>query len=204
MEAWMIGVAIAALVGPISLLFIRKTLEIGLWGAIAVGLGAALADGVYGIVAATGLTAVSHFVLEKETYIKLIGGLFLLYLAYTEITNKPNKSGLTLDKNKKISGLMSTVFFLTLTNPVTILSFVGIFASIGGGATSILEMLLMVIGVFLGSLSWWLILGTIIIKIKHKLPEIWINRIHYASALILGGFGVFAILSTLFVKYVFI
>jgi putative LysE/RhtB family amino acid efflux pump len=195
-EAWIIGVAIAAPVGPIGMLCIRKTLEIGMVGAIAVGLGAALADSVYGLIAATGLSAISSFLLAQTTYIKLIGGAFLLYLAYTEIVANPSSSAANVGK-KKTSRLIAEVFVLTLTNPATILSFIGIFASIGGGATSATLMALMVFGIFLGSMTWWLILGTIIIHIKHKLPELWIHRIRYVSALILGGFGVWAMFSVL-------
>lgn len=194
MKAWMIGIAIAAPVGPIGMLCIRKTLEIGLTGALAVGLGAALADSVYGLIAATGLTAVSHFLLAKAIYIKFIGGGFLLYLAYAEIVAKPSGSAAKVG-NKKTGRLVIEVFFLTLTNPATILSFIGIFASIGGGATTGTQMAIMVTGIFLGSMTWWLVLGTLIITIKHKLPESWIHRIRYLSALILGGFGVWAMLS---------
>lgn len=196
MEAWIIGIAIAAPVGPIGMLCIRKTLETGLVGALAVGLGAALADSVYGLIAATGLTAVSHFLLTKAVYIKLIGGAFLLYLAYSEIVAKPSNSAVKVG-NKKTCRLVTEVFFLTLTNPATILSFIGIFASIGGGATTGTQMAIMVIGIFLGSMTWWLILGTLIISIKHKLPESWIHGIRYLSALILGGFGIWAMLSVL-------
>jgi len=197
MEAWLIGIAIAAPVGPIGMLCIRKTLEIGLIGAIAVGLGAALADSAYGLVAALGLTAVSHFLLAKALYIKLVGGVFLLYLAYKELSVKPDTSVVKAVKNKNMGRLAAEVFFLTLTNPATILSFIGIFASIGGGATSTTEMFLLVLGIFLGSMTWWLFLGTLIVNIKHKLPESWIHRIRYLSAVILGGFGVWAVVSGL-------
>ncbi len=197
LQAWMIGIAIAAPVGPIGMLCIRKTLEIGLAGAVAIGLGAALADSAYGLVAALGLTAVSHFLLTKAVYIKLIGGIFLLYLAYKELKVKPSSAGVAVGKNKNLSRLTTEVFFLTLTNPATILSFIGIFASIGGGASSTMEMFLLVLGIFLGSMTWWLFLGTLIVKIKHKLPESWIHRIRYMSALILGGFGLWAVVSGL-------
>jgi len=194
LKAWLIGIAVAAPVGPIGTLCIRKTLELGFMGAIAVGLGAALADGVYGLIAALGLTAISHFLLQKIVIIKVVGGLFLLYLAYAEIKSKTNNSGTTLDKNKNLARLTFGVFFLTITNPMTILSFIGIFASIGsGGATTTAETLAMVIGIFLGSMTWWVILGSIIVKIKHKLPESALQGIRYLSALILAGFGLFAI-----------
>ena len=196
-EAWLIGIAIAAPVGPIGMLCIRKTLEIGLIGAIAVGLGAALADSVYGLIAALGLTAVSLFLLAQTIYIKFIGGLFLLYLAYNELKVRPNSSDAKVMKSKKMGRLTSEVFLLTLTNPATILSFIAIFASIGGGVTSDVEMFLLVAGIFLGSMTWWLFLGTLIVKVKHKLPESRLHGIRYLSACILGGFGLWAVASSL-------
>lgn len=195
-KAWLIGVAIAAPVGPIGMLCIRKTLELGVKGALLVGLGAALADGCYGVIAALGLSAISHFLLQKVLVIKIIGGVFLLYLAHKEIKST-NSSTKGLLKNKTNLQLVSTIFFLTLTNPMTILSFIGIFASISGGPTTTMESLSMVLGIFLGSMSWWLILGGVVVKIKHKLPDIWLERIKYFSALVLAGFGVFAIIGGL-------
>jgi len=193
----MIGIAIAAPVGPIGMLCIRRTLEIGLIGALAVGLGAALADSVFGVIAATGMTAVSHFLLSKEVYIKIIGGSFLIFLAYREITASSSSSGANGAESKTLSKLTTQVFFLTLANPATILSFIAIFAIIGGAATTPSEMIIMVLGIFLGSMTWWLFLGTMIVSFRHKLPERWIDRIRYLSVLILGGFGVLAILSVL-------
>jgi putative LysE/RhtB family amino acid efflux pump len=195
-KAWMIGIAVAAPVGPIGMLCIRKTLELGFKGAILVGLGAALADSCYGLIAALGLSGLSHFLLEKVVIIKIIGGLFLFYLAYKEIKSiTPSVSKLV--KSKSSIKIVIEIFFLTLTNPMTILSFIGIFASISGGAITSIESLSMVLGVFLGSMTWWVILGSIIVKIKHKLPEIWLHRIKYLSGFILAGFGLFAVISGL-------
>lgn len=200
-KALVIGIAIAAPVGPIGMICIRKTLERGLRGALAVGLGAAVADSVYGIVAITGLTAITQFLLEKALLIKLFGGVFLLYLAYKEIKSTPTISYDGFDKNKKLGRLALQVFFLTLTNPMTILSFVGIFASIGGGVSSPIESYAMIIGIFLGSMSWWLTLGFIISKIQNKLPEVWIGRIRYLSTLILAGFGLLSLVSSLLLLF---
>jgi putative LysE/RhtB family amino acid efflux pump len=192
----MIGVAIAAPVGPIGMLCIRKTLELGIKGAILVGLGAALADSCYGLIAALGLSAISHFLVQKAIVIKIIGGVFLFYLAYKEIKSS-GFSGKVLVKSKTGLKLVFEMFFLTLTNPMTILSFVGIFASISGGPATPLASLMMVLGIFLGSMSWWLVLGSIVVKIKHKLPDTWLHRIQYLSAFILAGFGAFAVISGL-------
>ena len=194
-KAWMLGIAIAAPIGPIGMLCIRKTLEFGLLGAIAVGIGAAIADSIYGFIVVLGLTIVANFLLEKVIFIKILGGIFLLYLAYKEIKTLPN-STVNIGKNKALGKLTAEVFFLTLTNPMTILSFIAIFASITSinrAGSSTVEAFAMVIGIFLGSMTWWLILGTIVLKIKHKLPGSWINYIRYLSAVILSLFGVMAV-----------
>lgn len=195
-KAWLIGVAIAAPVGPIGVLCIRKTLQLGIMGTVSVGLGAALGDSVYGIIAALGLSTISHFLLDKVFLIKIIGGLFLLYLAYKEMKNS-YASEQIMSKNKASFTLISEVFLLTLANPMTILSVIAIFAGIGEQPESAAQSLIMVLGIFLGSLTWWLFLGGIILKIKQKLPETWLQRIKYFSALTLGIFGIISLLSVL-------
>jgi putative LysE/RhtB family amino acid efflux pump len=192
----MIGIAIAAPVGPIGILCIRKTFELGLRGTILVGLGAALADSVYGLVAALGLSVISQFLLGKDAFIKIVGGMLLLYLAYKELKSKTLTNEPPL-KDKANLRLASEVFLLTLANPLTILSFISIFASISDGPTTYAKSLSMVLGIFLGSMTWWLALGSILLKIKHKLPQTWLHRIRYVSALALAGFGIVAIISGL-------
>lgn len=195
-KAWLIGVAVAAPVGPIGVLCIRKTLQLGITGTVSVGLGAAFGDSVYGLIAALGLSTVSHFLLDKVFLIKIIGGLFLLYLAYKEVKSS-YASEQIVSKHKASFRLISEVFFVTLANPMTILSIIAIFAGIGEKPESVAESLIMMLGIFLGSLTWWLFLGGLIIKIKHKLPETWLQRIKYFSALTLGIFGIISLLSIL-------
>ena len=193
LKAWMIGFAIAAPVGPIGMICITKTLELGFRGAFIVGLGAALADSVYGVVAALGLSAISHALLNNANVIRLVGGVFLLYLAYKELKSINNNTDNKNIESKKPIKLLSKTFFLTITNPITILSFVGIFASIGSGASSALDSMAMVLGIFLGSMTWWCLLGGIIVNIKHRLPNSWLARIKWLSCSILAGFGVVAV-----------
>lgn len=192
-KAWTIGIAIAAIIGPIGMLCIKKTLELGLRGACLVGLGAAAADSIYGIIAATSLIALSHYLSSHTNALKILGGLFLLYLSFKEA-----KSSITLKETKtreaSNSKLVLSVFFLTLSNPLTILSFVGIFASITSGPTSTLESISMIVGIFFGSMTWWLLLGTIITKVKHMIPESWINRIKWGTCIILFSFSMFSLL----------
>lgn len=195
-KAWMIGIAIAAPVGPIGMLCIKKTLELGIKGALLVGLGAALADSVYGLIAALGLTAVSHIMIAGSGSLKLIGGIFLLYLAYKEAKSSVASNEAHVSEKSRLK-LVSEVFFLTITNPMTILSFVGIFASIGTATSSTLESITMVVGIFLGSMTWWCVLGSAVTKIKHKLPKTWLERIKWVSCCILASFGLLAIVGSL-------
>ena len=195
-KSWMIGFAIAAPVGPIGMLCIKKTLKLGLRGALLVGLGAALADSMYGMIAALGLTAISHIMLDKASILKLVGGTFLLYLAYKEARSESTNNEAHVKSTSQIK-LISEVFFLTITNPMTILSFISIFASIGTKTTSIIESVTMVLGIFLGSMTWWCLLGYVIAKIKHKLPKTWLTKIKWISCFILVGFGLIAILGSL-------
>lgn len=194
-ESWCIGIAIAAPVGPIGLLCIRKTLETGLKGCLAVGLGAALADGVYGILAASGLSFLSDFLMEKSTLIKGIGGLFLLYLALREGKAGPPVSE-TSSSKRTLLKTGSEVFFLTLLNPLTVLSFLAIFTSLGASGIGGRESFFMVLGIFLGSVSWWLILGGFLLKIKHRLSHRGMGLIRSFSALILAAFGLYTLLGS--------
>ncbi|MBL3285175.1 LysE family amino acid translocator [Rickettsiales endosymbiont of Paramecium tredecaurelia] len=192
-KAWMIGIAIAAPVGPIGMLCIKKTLELGIRGALLVGLGAALADSVYGMIASLGLTAVSNTIIAGGSAFKLIGGVFLLYLAYKEAKSSDVSTEARVSARSSVR-LVGEVFFLTIVNPMTILSFIGIFASIGVESSGGLESIAMVAGIFIGSMTWSCVLGAIITKVKHKLPKLWLARIKWLSCFILASFGLIAIL----------
>ena len=194
LQAIGIGLAVAAPVGPIGLLCIRKTLEIGLIGALSVGLGAALADSVYGFIAGSGLTIISTVLLNKIQEIKIIGSIFLCYLAYKEIREKPNNKEIN-QPLKNIFSIITSTFLLTITNPMTILIFLGIFSSIAGETIHFSDALWMVLGIFTGSMLWWLILGSIVLKIKHYLSPKWTQGIKFLSAGILLGFASWSIIS---------
>jgi len=195
-ESLIIGFTIAAIVGPIGLLCIKKTLEHGMQAALLVGLGAAMADATYGLIAGLGLSMISNILINQSLYIKLLGGLFLIYLAYQEI--KPHKDKAAVSHSDIGLKLAIEVFVLTLMNPLTILSFIAIFASIANGPTSVWQSSIMVLGVFLGSMVWWIILGGIITKIRHKLSSQWKDRIRYCSAFILFLFGISAVINAIY------
>lgn len=197
LKTWIIGIIIVAPIGTVSVLSIRKTLELGFMGGLAVGFGAALADSTYGLVATVGLNVISHLLLERMAFIKIIGGLFLIYWAYIEIKSISSQDMEYFGETKQLSKVISKVFLLTISNPIMIFTFMGIFVTIGGASITIKESLVMVIGIFLGSMTWWIILGSVIVKIKHKLRESWLHRIRYITAFMLGCLGLMAIFSGL-------
>jgi threonine/homoserine/homoserine lactone efflux protein len=191
-----IGFSIAAPVGPIGVLCIQRTLNKGQLYGLLSGLGAATADGTYGFIAAFGLTLISSFLVSQQFWIHLIGGIFLLYLGIKTLLSKPAEKAATV-KGENLLAAYSSTLFLTLTNPLTILSFVAIFAGVGvGGANrSYVSAAILVLGVFLGSALWWVILSNAINILRTKLNTQalrWTNRI---SGAIILTFGVLALLS---------
>ncbi len=191
----MIGFSIAMPVGPIGLLCVKNTLSYGFKTGFAVGLGAALADSFYGLLAGGGLVLISKFLLDYTNYIKVIGGMFLIYLGIKEIRDyKKIPHNAAKIKDSHFFKTVLTVLFLTLTNPATIISFVAIFASIGGLTVGGLGLITMIFGVFFGSLCWWLILAGGITKIKHKISEEIMKIIKIFSGIILFGFGIYAVI----------
>jgi threonine/homoserine/homoserine lactone efflux protein len=189
-----IGLSIAAPVGPIGVLCIRRTLAHGRSYGLASGLGAAAADAVYGCVAGFGLTFVSGFLVDQQVWLRLLGGAFLCYLGIKTLLAKPAEEA----ANAKGSGLLGaygSTFFLTLTNPMTILSFAAVFAGLGVAETGgdYGSAAILVAGVFTGSALWWLILSGGVSLFRDRFtPQalVWINRI---SGFVVIGFGVFAL-----------
>ena len=192
-----IGFSIAAPVGPIGVLCIRRTLAQGRLCGFASGLGAATADAVYGCVAGFGLTAVSNLLVSQQTWLRLIGGLFLCYLGVKSFFARPARNA-AAPKGGALTSAYASMFLLTLTNPMTILSFAAVFAGLGlgGGATDYASAALLVLGVFLGSTLWWLVLSGGVGLFREKLNTDhlrWVNRI---SGIVIAGFGLLALVSS--------
>lgn len=196
LKGLVIGFSIAAPVGPIGVLCIRRTLVQGRSYGLIAGLGAASADAIYGAIAGFGLTFISNFLVEQQTWLRLIGGLFLFVLGLKTLLEKPKDQEFSDQMNKRIDAYGST-FFLTLTNPITIISFAAIFAGLGlaSEGKNYFSAGILVLGVFIGSMLWWLLLsgGVGIFREKFTLVGLkWINRM---SGVIITGFGIYAFLS---------
>ena len=130
LKGLLIGFSIAAPVGPIGVLCIRRTLVQGRAAGLVSGLGAASADAVYGSIAAFGLSFVSGLLISQQSWLKLIGGAFLCYLGIRTLLAQPAERAAAAG-GMGLAGAYSSTFFLTLTNPTTILSFVAVFAGLG-------------------------------------------------------------------------
>lgn len=191
-----IGFTVAAPVGPLGVLCIRRTLSFGRTSGFLTGLGVATADALYGCIAGFGLTLITSFLIGYKNYIGLVGGLFLCYLGWRTI--RPKKAAVQEMPDPK--GLVTTylsTFFLTLTNPMTILSFVAIFAGLGAvSSTDFLAPVFLVSGVFCGSALWWLLLSTGIDLLKSKAANINLGIINTVSGVIIFLFGLNAILKS--------
>jgi len=185
-------------VGPIGVLCIRRTLAYGRRSGLVSGLGAATADALYGCVAAFGLTIISHFLIHQQFWLRFVGGSFLFYLGIRTFLSRPGDTPPPA-RRLDLAGDYISTFFLTLTNPLTILSFAAVFAGLGLGESGgdYWNAGGMVLGVFMGSAFWWVILssGTAIFRERISLRGLsWINRI---SGLVILGFGVAAMVASL-------
>jgi threonine/homoserine/homoserine lactone efflux protein len=190
-KGMIVGFSIAAPVGPIGILCVRKTLQYGRLSGFFSGLGAAVADTVYGIIAAFGLTLISNFLLKEQAWLRLIGGIFLIGLGVRIFLSKPAAVEDPTLSHKTLVGDFISTFFLTLTNPMTILSYLAIFAGLGFSYTSgnYLSPTLLVLGIFLGSSLWWFILseGVTFFRKRMTLRVMkWVNRLAGAMIVAFG------------------
>ncbi len=191
-----IGFSIAAPVGPIGVLCIRRTLAEGRASGLVSGLGAATADAIYGCIAGFGLTFISSILVSQQGWLRLVGGGFLCYLGLRTFLARPAEQAALAEGNGLVGAYAST-FVLTLTNPMTILSFAAVFAGLGVASASgnYVSAGVLVLGVFIGSALWWLTLSGSVGLFRAKFDPHglrWVNRI---SGVIITGFGLLALLS---------
>ncbi len=188
-----VGFSVAAPVGPIGVLCIRRSLAEGRWIGFATGLGAATADTLYGVVAAFGLTAISGFLLGHKPLLAVLGGLFLCALGMKAFFSRPPGNGAEAPGSRMSAAYLSTLL-LTISNPATILSFLAVFAGFGlGSSTDYRAAGAMVAGVFLGSALWWLVLSSGAALLKGRLSEGWMRGVNRLSGCTLLGFGLYAV-----------
>jgi threonine/homoserine/homoserine lactone efflux protein len=199
----LIGISVAAPIGPVNLICLQRTLKFGLVVGLISGLGAALGDALFGFIAAFGVTAVADFIMKYQTVLQTVGGFFLIWLAVHIWREHPHLD----DKSRNGQGVgqvlksFVTTFLLTITNPMTILGFVAIFASVGLSrvAQNFTAASLLVAGVFSGSVLWWLVVTNGARFLKGRMNDSHLLVINRASALLVALFGVLALARNWFI-----
>lgn len=204
-QAWVmakgggIGFLVAAPVGPIAMLCIRATLERGRLAGVSAGLGAAVADTIFAAVGAYGISLIGSFMAASEPWLRLVGGLVLIAFGIYLGRKKPDVADA---ENREVPKGLAADFWLTLVltlcNPTTILSFVGLIAGVSGlRGFEFNAIPALLIGVFAGSAAWWLILSGIVGLIRHRIDAatmLWINR---GSGAAIVAFGIFTLVEPL-------
>jgi threonine/homoserine/homoserine lactone efflux protein len=198
-----IGVSVSAPLGPVALLCVQKTLNKGAITGFVSGMGASAADTIYAIIAAFGATFITNFVDTQQFLLRVTGGLLLIIFGIRIYLTNTIKQ-VRKQKIKKASSIgdFLSVFFVTISNPITILFFGAVFTGLGLVSPDSLTFssFFLIGGVFTGTILWWFLLSTVISLFRHKIrlrSLWWINKIAGAMIFLLG---VLAAVSILFIK----
>ena len=194
LRTFAIGVAVAAPVGAMGMLCIQRVLSGG-WRAGAVtGAGIATADGIYGGLAAFGLTALSEYLISFQTPLRIVGGVALLWLGVRAMRTAPMHDADKATGAGRPGSLYGSAVALTLTNPMTVMAFGAIFASAGLAAeSSILSATVATMGVALGSFTWWIALATVVAVMRHAVSDGAVHKVNLVSGAVVVCFGLLAI-----------
>jgi threonine/homoserine/homoserine lactone efflux protein len=189
-----LGFTIAAAVGPISLLVIRRTLAEGRVVGLVSGMGVATADGTYGAIAAFGLTVITDLLMDWRRALGIVGGIFLLWLAWRTLWSAPREAATeSATRRRGLPGAYLSTLGLTLTNPMTIVSFAALFVGLGVTGGDLSGATLLTLGVFAGSALWWVVLTTLVGALRSRLTTAGLRRVNIASGLLIGAFAIVAI-----------
>ena len=184
-RGFVLGFSIAAVVGPIGVLCIRRTLSSGFAIGFASGLGAATVDASYAAVASFGFTALASVLVGQNVWLRVLGGAFLIYLGVGALRTKAAETAASAQTvGLRLAGAYSSTVALTFSNPMTIMSFAAIFAGLGATGVDL------VAGVFGGSAAWWLVLASSVAGLRDRLRPAWLRWINIVSGLLITAFGV--------------
>jgi threonine/homoserine/homoserine lactone efflux protein len=195
-QSLLIGLSIAAPVGPIGLLTIQRTLAQGRLAGLATGLGAALADAVYGAIGAFGASALIAWLTGLRFWLVAVGGAVLLALAWQVWRSAPPERAAATPGGRALWRHFAGTFVLTLSNPATILSFMAIFGALAGRLPSA-SPAVMVAGVLLGSALWWWLLTAVVGRLRQRFDARWHRRVNRVSALLLAALALWPALAWL-------
>ena len=197
----LIGISASAPLGPIGVLCVQRTLNKGRLSGFISGLGAALADTVYAIIAGMGLTIIINFIREQQLYFEIAGIALLFFLGFKIFYSNTAKQ---MRKIRRGGSNLFEDFFsvslLTISNPMALFLFLAVFAGLGliKEDLDFYHTFQIVFGVLLGAAAWWFVLSTIVNKIRYKfrLKRLWwINKIAGAAIVL---FGLASIIGMLF------
>ncbi len=196
-KAGLIGLSIAAPVGPIGLLCIQRTLAHGRRIGFVSGLGAATADAAYGALGVFGVSALTSAFVALRVPLALLGALFLAWMGMQMLRSHVATQAAAANTAESRSAFKAyaSVLALTLTNPMTILSFSAIFATLAAGAATTASPVWMVLGVFVGSALWWLGLSLVVAALRHRIAASTMRRINQTAGVVLLGFAVYQLAS---------
>jgi threonine/homoserine/homoserine lactone efflux protein len=196
-EGIIIGFVVAVPVGPLGLLCINRALSMGPASGFFSGLGVATADALAAGIAALGISLVSSFLLDHQTLLRLVGGLFLCYLGVKIYRTEPRENPSPSCNVNGLLGAYATTFLLTFSNPVTILSFVAIYA--GWGVESLrghyFAAAILMLGVLIGSTLWWIVMFLGLTAYRDKFSTQLLGWIHRVSGAAIAAFGFIILLS---------
>lgn len=189
----LVGVIITAPVGPVNVLCVQRTITKGWRSGIVSGFGSALADGIYGAIACFSISLVIDFLMREIDRIRLIGGILLIAIGVWYYFRPPKQAGAKEGESDGVD--TASTFFLTLTNPTTVLSFLAVLAFLGLGSSRPWYLTLVLIaGIFCGAMLWWVTLCGIVNRIRDRFTDramLWLNRI---GGLAIGAFGVITLI----------
>ncbi|MEC9369115.1 MAG: LysE family transporter [Pseudomonadota bacterium] len=188
----LIGVVIAAPIGPVNIMCIQRALERGFWGGVSAGLGAVAGDGLIAAFAAFGMTAVSSLIKSNKPMIQLVGGIILIAFGIKLFMTVPRTNSRGKTSLRRHAAVVPQTFLLTISNPGAVLGTAAIFGGFGslvGGLENYLDATMIVVGVMTGSLCWWMALSKFISVIHHRLDQASLLLINRVAGVVLAGFG---------------
>jgi threonine/homoserine/homoserine lactone efflux protein len=197
----LLGLSIAAPVGPISILCIKKTMNSGFKTGLFCGLGAATADAIYGCIAGLGLSTLTAFLVDYKTILQVLGGLFICYIGMKSLLFTPGaRNSIETYSPKSSLNSYAVSLLLTLSNPMTIIFFLGVFSASGIHLShSGSDMPFLIGGVFLGSTLWWICLigSTALFRTKMTVRHSKQTLFNKLSGLVMLSFGIIALIQSL-------
>ena len=202
LQGAVLGFSIAAPVGPIAILLIRRTLSQGLFVGAVSGLGAASADAFYGAIVGFGLASLHNALIKMQFFLSILGGAFLVFLGIKTLFAKPTSQASEPTGGQGVAGAFLSTFLLTLSNPMTLLAFAAVITALGlKTGVDYPTAVSFVTGVFIGSAAWYLALTALVSQARTRMNEATFRIINQISGIIILGFGIYILWSAGYILY---